>query len=238
MSELLKKLFEKVNFPVVINSYNRPTYLKLIIEQFNKLDIKPIILDNNSSNKNLLSYFENYAEKNFFLIKLNQNYGHNVIFLDEIYSNLPNYFAYTDCDIKLNPKLPKNFIQILSELTNEYLCFKAGFALDINLESHKNLKNKFGNEIYSWEKQFWSKKLNHSSLEVYSAAIDTTFAVYNKSNDKLCGNKKKFNSIRVAGDFTSFHLPWMINDPMPDEELNEYLINDKNKLSTWGHKEK
>jgi len=53
MSELLKKLFEKVNFPVVINSYNRPTYLKLIIEQFNKLDINPIILDNNSSNKNL-----------------------------------------------------------------------------------------------------------------------------------------------------------------------------------------
>ena len=80
------------------------------------------------------------------------------------------------------------------------------------------------------------KKLYHSSLEVYSAAIDTTFAVYNKSNDNLCGNKKKFNSIRVAGNFTSIHLPWMINDPMPDGELNEYLINDKNKLSTWGHK--
>ena len=65
MSELIKKLFEKVNFPVIINSYNRPTYLKLIVEQFNKLDIKPIILDNNSSNKNLLSYYENRSGKNF-----------------------------------------------------------------------------------------------------------------------------------------------------------------------------
>ena len=236
MSELIKKLFKKVNFPVIINSYNRPTYLKLIVEQFNKLDIKPIILDNNSSNKNLLSYYENSSGKNFFLIKLNQNFGHDVIFLNEIYSNLPNYFAYTDCDIKLNHKLPNNFLQILSELTNEYICFKAGFALDINIDNLKNLKNKFGNEIYSWEKQFWSKKLYHSYLEVYSAAIDTTFAVYNKSNDNICGNKKKFNSIRVAGNFTSIHLPWMINDPMPDGELNEYLINDKNKLSTWGHK--
>lgn len=234
MDNLFKKLFSFVEFPILINSFNRPTYLQFLVEQFNRLGIKPIIIDNNSSNNDFIKFYENYVDKKFFLIKLNQNFGHNVIFLDEIYNNLPNYFAYTDCDLKLNENLPKNFINILCSLTDEFGCFKAGFALDINKLNLKNQKNKFGDTILDWEKQFWLKKVIHPTYEIYSSVIDTTFAVYNKNNDRNCGKKTKFNAIRVANEFTAIHYPWVIDDPMPEDELKEYLLHDKKKLVPGG----
>ena len=50
---LIKDLLNSVKFPILINSFNRPTYLKLLVDQFNSLDITPIILDNCSNNLEL-----------------------------------------------------------------------------------------------------------------------------------------------------------------------------------------
>jgi len=230
---MIKKLIESINFPVFINSFNRPTYLKLIIQQFNNYKIKPIIIDNNSTNPDIINYFNEFNNEKFFLIRFDQNLGHNVIFVKDIYDHLPKYFAYTDCDIKLNDNLPENFLDELSILTNVFKSYKAGFALDINSDGLKNLKSKFGYNIIEWEAHFWAKPLKHKDLEVYSAAIDTTFAVYNRYNENLCGGKKKHNAIRVGGKYTAIHLPWMKYDPISAEELKFYQDNDSNKLSTW-----
>ena len=230
MSEL-KKMFESVKFPILINSFNRPTYLKLLIDQLNILNIMPIVIDNCSNNKELLEYYDKNNKKKFLLIRFDKDYGHNVIFSNELYINLPNYFAYTDCDIQLNKNLPKNFIEVLCELTNHYVSFKAGCALEIENVKLKNFINrKTGYAIKDWEKNFWTKPLKHEKYEIYSAAIDTTFAIYNKKNDNFCGGKSKTNSIRVAGDFTAIHLPWVEDDPMPKTELEFYLNNDKLKI--------
>jgi len=82
---------------------------------------------------------------------------------------------------------------------------------------------------------FGKKKLIHSTHEIYASVVDTTFAVYNKKHERKCGAKSKFNAIRVANEFTAIHYPWMVDDPMPEEELKEYLVHDKEKVSTWGH---
>ena len=67
----LKKILKKIEIPVLICSFNRLYYLKRIIRQFNKLSIKPIILDNNSNNKNLLKFYKNNKKSFFnFLFKL------------------------------------------------------------------------------------------------------------------------------------------------------------------------
>lgn len=66
---LIKDLFNSVKFPILINSFNRPTYLKLLVDQFNALDITPIILDNCSNNLELLEYYKAYTNKKFLLIK-------------------------------------------------------------------------------------------------------------------------------------------------------------------------
>ena len=104
----IKESVKNIKIPVLICSFNRLYYLKKIINQFNRLSIKPIVLDNNSCNKDLLKFYKS-KKKNFFLIKIFKNFGHNVIYEKFIYKNLPKVFAYTDCDISLNKKIKKKF---------------------------------------------------------------------------------------------------------------------------------
>lgn len=67
-------------------------------------------------------------------------------------------------------------------------------------------------------------------LKCYAAKIDTTFAVYRKSNFRY----DFYDGVRVAGAFSAIHLPWFPElDIMTAEEKASYL--DKNNISaTWG----
>jgi hypothetical protein len=222
----VKKISKNIKIPVLICSYNRLYYLKKIINQFNKLSIKPIVLDNNSSNENLLKFYKN-SKKKFFLIKLFKNFGHNVIYEKFIYKNLPKIFAYTDCDISLNKKIKKNFLSYLKNLTEKYKTQKVGFAIDISSAKKIKLRIGFRNksnkivskyiDIKKYEKQFW-QKLVQKQPAAYEAKIDTTFAVYNKKYM----TKNKLNGIRVADNFTCKHLPWEKSNKEPLKELKYY----------------
>lgn len=230
----LKKILKKNQIPVIICSYNRLYYLKKLINQLNKLSIKPVILDNHSDEKNLLKYYNNNKKK-FFLIKLSNNYGHNVIYEKFIYNNLPQVFAYTDPDISLNKKLKKNFLFFLKSLTEKYKIYKAGFAIDIN--SAKNLKLRIGYrnrnkqirskyvDLKKYEKNYWQILLQKNP-NVYKAKIDTTFAVYNKKYE----NNDRFDAVRVADQYTCKHLPWEKNKE-PLSELNYYQKKKRNDIS-------
>ena len=73
-SQELRKILKKSKFPVLICSFERPYYLKIMIKQLNKLKIKPIVLDNNSKDIKLVSFLKKNNRKKFYLIRLNQNY--------------------------------------------------------------------------------------------------------------------------------------------------------------------
>lgn len=45
------------------------------------------------------------------MLKLNKNYGPNVIYKNFIFKNLPRYFAYTDPDIEINKNIKKKFFR-------------------------------------------------------------------------------------------------------------------------------
>ena len=108
----LKKYSKRFKIPVIICSYNRYHFLKKIIIQLNKLNIKPIIIDNNSKQKKILNFYKNRKyKKKFYLIKLNKNYGPHVIYENFIFNNLPIYFAYTDPDIEINKNIKKKFFR-------------------------------------------------------------------------------------------------------------------------------
>lgn len=231
----IKEITKNIKIPVLICSYNRLYYLKKIINQFNKLSIKPIVLDNNSNNKDLLKFFKN-KKKNFFLIKLFKNFGHNVIYEKFIYRNLPKIFAYTDCDISLNKKINKNFLFYLKNLTEKYKTQKVGFAIDTSTTKKIKLRIGFRNannkiiskyvDLKEYEKQFW-QQLIQKQPAAYEAKIDTTFAVYNKKYM----TKNKLNGIRVADNFTCKHLPWEKNNKEPLKELNYYKKSKRKDIS-------
>jgi hypothetical protein len=82
--------------------------------------------------------------------------------------------------------------------------------------------------IQEWESQFWRRRLPHESLEIYAERIDTTFAVYRKSNYR----NDFYDAVRVAGDYSAIHLPWFPKlDIMTDAQRRQYLK--KSKSSTW-----
>lgn len=233
----LKKYSIKSDIPVIICSYNRYHFLKKLIRQLNKLNIKPIIIDNNSKQKKLLDFYKNIKfRRNFFLLKLNKNYGPNVIYKSFIFNNLPRYFAYTDPDIEINKDIKKNFLQILKDYTNKYQIQKVGFAInDKNLKNinirigARNKNNKIIEKIISLKKSLKKKKIIiDKNPTVYKSLIDTTFALYNKKFIR----KNKLEALSLGDDFTCKHLPWEKNYKLPKDENIEYIKSKLKNISS------
>lgn len=228
------------SIPVIVISYNNGVYVENITRQLQRFKITPIIIDNKSSSKKTLDILDDLEhKKSAFVIRSQQNFGHMVGFLKPIYDLLPDVFAYTDPDLQFNEKLPADFLNTLANLTKEFPVFKAGFAL--SLSGHGPLKDTKLHSchykpifyekyltIEEFESRYWIKKLEHSSLELYAAPIDTTFAVYRKNN--YIG--KFYDAIRVAGDYSTIHLPWFKDlDFFTDEDKAAY--RDRNISSNW-----
>lgn len=232
----------KGEMPVMIICYNNGVYVENLVRQFNRFDITPIVIDNRSSDEQTLATLAQLAaEKQAYIAYSEKNFGHFVGLLDPIYQQLPDHFAYTDPDLDLNENLPKDFLQKLIDLTNQYKVYKVGFALDllddepvIDASQHVSHTKPFGYQndfsVRQFEAQFWRLPMQHNKLELYYAPIDSTFAVYNKQNYR----GDFYDAIRVAGDYSAIHLPWFPRlDIMNKDQKLAYLKSDRKKDTTW-----
>lgn len=224
--------YSRTQIPIFIPCFNNYTYLKQVIEQLLRFELKNIIvIDNGSKFPALLKYLRE-IEGYVTVIYLNKNKGPHFFYSDEVwFSLLPQYFCVTDPDLEFNKNLPKNFISHLIELTEEFKVGKAGFSLDIS-DSDQMVQEEFkiGEKyfrIWEWERQFWMHPIRDN---IYSANIDTTFAVYNK---KYFDRDKPDVAVRVAGDYICKHLPWYKNNKLPKEEENYYRQTNMNKISNY-----
>ena len=226
------QLFTDINdIPFVIICWNNLTFVKNFINQIKKYNRKIIILNNNSTYEPLYEYFTEIKNElgNQIEIKLlDQNYGHNVyIKLNHL---LPDIYILSDPDLQLNKNLPDNFVEILYNLSNKYKKYKVGFALDISDKEHflhcenYTMKNM---SIYNWELQFWQNKIDNDEYELYDAPIDTTFCLV---NNKYFTGDHLYAAIRIAGNFTTKHLPWYkdyIKNNIPKTEIEIWKKNNK-----------
>jgi hypothetical protein len=211
--------------PIIIICYNNYRYVQNTLLQIlstNKEYYKNIqILNNNSTCLETLDFLKKVDVK----VIHNENNGPWIssTINTHIYDVLPNKFILTDPDLKLNEHIPKNFIEILSFLSDEYQTSKIGFALDISdfdkmykYENYCSSKN-----IFNWESQFWIHKIDDDRYELYKSDIDTTFCLVNKNYQHNCFN------MRIARNFTAKHLPWYI-----DNEIFNTYENYLNALNT------
>ena len=207
------------DFPVLIIAFNNFTYVKNMIQQLRSLTIKKIIVvDNGSTYKPLLDFYKhNRVQQWFSLIEMNKNHGHRVV-VDQLSSVLPDVFVVTDPDLQMSPKTPRDFLSRFLDISRRHQAGKVGVALDIsaNEKFRDNLTTVQGQTIREWESQFWRHRLTDPTYELYDAAVDTTFALYNKQFSQS-------KHIRVAGDFVAKHLPWYIEDQLPEDEKQFYL---------------
>lgn len=226
--------------PVFIVCYNNGVHVLNMVKQLNKYKITPIIINNCSTDIETLLTLNKIIDSSFaHVIHSKKNFGHLIGFMDSIYALLPEVFAYTDPDLQLNNNLPHDFLWQLSAITEKYSVYKAGFALTL-LDSEQMIDNHhtkikfrpftFKKEfnVTEWEKRFWRFKLSNPDYDLFQADIDTTFAVYRKSN--FTGNF--FDAIRVAGNFEAIHLPWYPNLDLIDSSQKK-IYTHKNLSSSW-----
>ena len=240
VQDLEKALAEnREEIPVLVVSYNNAKYVQNTVHQLRTYGIKPIVIDNCSTDENSLNILhEIEAAGDAQIVFSEHNFGYLVGFLNPVYKVLPELFAYTDPDLQFHPDLPQNFLSVLAEVTEQYSVYKAGFALalleeeemiDLEIEKLRGVPQIYPHKmsVREWEQQYWRMKLDHPTLELYQARHDTTFAVYRKSN-----LIDFYDGVRVAGNFSAIHLPWYPKlDLMSDADRRRYL--EGNRSSTW-----
>jgi hypothetical protein len=215
--------------PIFIISYNQYTFVKSMVEQLRPYTTNIYVIDNKSTYEPLIEYLKEIDGNKATVLWMPENYGHKVYERDEIIALGGEKYIVTDPDLLLNPNLPPNFIEILAELSDKYKTNKIGFALDI--KDNINIKKKYnGKTLPEHESGYWSQPVPDPNYTLYRADIDTTFALINK---KYYVKGALDNSIRVAGDFTCKHRPWL-NDWETDLERGEleHYLNTNNKSTT------
>jgi hypothetical protein len=212
------------DIPVVVPTFNNPTYLRSMMFQLRALTFTRIyVIDNASTYPPMLDYLTDLA-KEIRVIRCSKNFGPHFILAPQNRVQLPEAFCITDPDLKFNPRLPDDFLPQLIGLTERHRIGKAGFALDISDRS-RMWKRKFANKndsftIWEAEQGFWKVKIDEiKGNPVYSVCVDTTFSV---CNQKYFNIEDYLSAVRVGGDYTARHLPWYSDEPIPAEEAAYY----------------
>ena len=223
-----KKFTNNYDIPIVVICWNNYYFVKNFVNQIKKYNHNIILLDNNSSYQPLLDYYKeikNELKDKIEIRLLEQNYGHTVYL--QLKNTLPDIYILSDPDLQLNNNMPNNFAEILLNISNKYKIYKVGCALDLSdmnnfIECPNYTNNK---SIYAHEIQFWKNKII-DEYEIYNASIDTTFCLIN--NNYLTDDTIK--GIRIAGNFTTKHLPWYkdyIKTNITTDEINHWKKNNK-----------
>ena len=222
------------NMPIIIPTFNNPTYTRNMVEQLRSRDLKNIILIDNASTLPEMQSFLDFAGQHCHVIKLPVNHGPHYTFLKEQeFQSLPNYFCLSDPDLQFHPEMPSSFLGDLAVITETFKVGKAGLALDIGEdEAFRDTKINAHDRTYTireWESQFWEHKVGemHGGSAIYRAAIDTTFALYNKKYIDLADF---YQACRIAGHYTCKHIPWYVENGLGEAEESVY-----GALAKWSH---
>lgn len=211
------------DIPVIINNFNRLTFLKRQIDCLTIAGIKNIyIIDNNSTYKPLLDFYQKTPYKVFYL---NQNIGHLALWETDIFFRfIHDYYVYTDPDVVPMEGCKLDYMEFFLETLMENTEIeKIGFSLFIDdipdSYPHKNA-------VLEIEKPYWEKRINNG---FFQAPIDTTFALYRPYSY----GGWEVRSWRTDLPYCARHLPWYVDFDNLSEEEQFYISNAKRNVTTW-----
>lgn len=217
------------SIPIIINNYNRVTFLRQLIQGLEERGYRNIhILDNQSDYQPLLEWYETCP---YEVIKLGKNYGFKAIWESGVYKRFRHsFYVYTDSDLAIDEDCPEDFMKVFLDILKRYpTTLKAGFGIHIDdIPDHYKMKE----EVIKNESRFWQKELEKG---VYEAQIDTTFALY---RPYCYGPANKHHlMIRTGAPYLLRHLPWYVDmDNLSDEEY--YYIHHTSQSTHWTKKAK
>jgi hypothetical protein len=214
-----KSIFE---IPVIINNFNRLTYLRNLIVWLEKAGMNNIyIIDNLSTYPPLLEF---YQKTKYTVFRLDKNLGHDALWKTHLQMLFcKNYYIYTDPDILPLNECPVDFINHFYKILEDNPHYdKVGFGLKID-DLPDFYEHKF--KVIEWESQYWTNKIG---VNLYHANIDTTFALYRPNTYDQRWDK----AIRTDFPYLARHLPWYLDKNNLNEE-ESYYRNNASGVSSW-----
>lgn len=133
-------------------------------------------------------------------------------------------YCVTDCDIVPVDACPLNVQDLLAEHLEEYRYQpKVGLGLVIN----DLPMTPYGDEVRAHEMQFWRKPL---TSQLFSAPVDTTFAVYRPRTDPHIA--PKVAGLRTNWPCQARHTTWYLDrDNLPVDE--QYYLDHIETRTHW-----
>jgi hypothetical protein len=209
------KIVDFKAIPIIINNFNRLTYLKALIEALERMGYRNIyIIDNASTYAPLLQYYDNIP---YTVFRLKENIGYLALWKTSIYKKFINdYYIYTDSDVVPVEDCPHDFAEVFVNVLRKYkFAKKVGFALKLDdLPESYHLKS----EVIKWESQFYNQQIEPL---IFKAPIDTTFALYRPRAKG--GRNDNFLNFRTASPYIARHMPWYIDSNNLDKEELFYI---------------
>lgn len=219
--------------PVIIPTFNNISYLTKMIIQLDEYNIDNIIILDNFSTLPAMSEILDIYGETYTVVKKFTNDGPREFYTNkEFYEWLPEKFIVTDPDIGFHKNLPKNFVEILSQVSDEFNMNRVGFALDTEMVGIKSIIKSIpfsnsGLTMYEWEKQFYRQFIGYTETgdSIYRAPIDTTFCLVNKKYHIDHTDPMQISNIcaRIGDKFTAQHYGWYENPPIDNKEYEFYL---------------
>lgn len=214
--------YEVRNIPVIINNFNRLTYLQQQIQWLADCGHHNIhVIDNASTYAPLLEYYQTIPATVYFL---NKNMGHEALWRTHIYDRFAqNYYVYTDPDVLPAANTPTDFMQFFVDVLREHEDKKkVGFGLVYDdLPNHYPKKM----EVIQWESKLYDTEI---TAGLYHSKIDTTFALYRPGAAFQCWE----DTIRAGSPYMLRHLPWY-EDPNHIDEETGFYIKAASEVSSW-----
>jgi hypothetical protein len=213
-----------VEIPIVINNFNRLSFLVQLVDSLRRCGYRKIIvLDNQSTFPPLLAY---YKTSDVEVVNLDKNYGYLALWKSGYYNRIRwNYFVYTDSDVLPIDACPVDFLShFKKKLDGLYSADKVGFGIKIDdLPDYFSFRNK----VSAHENKFWKHEV---APGLYKAQIDTTFALYKPLTGLKFGETSTLEAYRTGFPFLIRHLPWYNNSSALSEE-EKYYIKTSNESS-------
>lgn len=200
--------------PIVINSFNRLTYLRGLVDSLRARGYENLyVIDNASTYEPLLEYYRQEGLRVFYL---DANVGFLAMWATPVGANfVDDYYVYTDPDVEPAPECPDDFMAVFRKgLDRHPRVGKVGFGLRIDdLPDHYALKPR----VLEHEQKILA--LHHGRGRFYRAAIDTTLALYRPG----AAGGSWLRALRTSEPYVAKHLPWYEDSAQPDAEERFYL---------------
>lgn len=231
-STVKKQLKHPEKIPIIIISFNQLKYLKQLVDFLLGKGMESIvILDNNSTYKPLLDYFETVEDK-VTVIRKEKNLGHLSFWKNrDVFSTYSKgYYVVTDADVVPIDDCPDDLmVRLMNLLDMAFDRTKVGLSLKINDIPNTNPNQK---EIMDWESQYWRSKITHG---VFKAEVDTTFAMYRPKYDYRLKHFTK--AWRTDYPYQARHGGWYLDLKNLSEE-QKYYMKTANESASWQIDEK